>query len=60
MADVEALKALVDQLVRDNVAARENAKIEHEESQQTIKDLLTELTAQRAAHVGAALPDAGG
>ena len=82
MADVEILKALVDQQIRESVATREQLKEEreearlerdqaiadrdevnrrHDDSQQTIKDLLTELTAQRAAHAGPALPgDAGG
>ena len=60
MADVEILKTLVDQQIKDSVAAREEAKLErdqaiadrdeanrrHDESQQTIKDLLTELAAQ--------------
>ena len=88
MADIDALKALVDQQIRESVAAREQLKAEreeaklerdqakldrdqaiidrdeanrrHDESQQTIKDLLTELAAQRAAHVVPALPgDAG-
>ena len=67
MADVEVLKNLVDQQIKDSVVAREEFKAErdeanrrHDESQQTIKDLLTELAAQRAAHVVPALPgDAG-
>ena len=51
------LKTLVDQQIKDSVAAKER----HDESQQTIKDLLTELAAQRAAHVVPVLSgDAGG
>ena len=73
MADIDALKALVDQQIRESVAAREQLKAEreeaklerdqakldcdqdiadrdeanrrHDEGQQTIKDLLTELAA---------------
>ena len=63
MADVEVLKHLVDQQIKENIAAREEAKEErdeanrkHDESHQTIKDLLAELALQRAAHVGPALP----
>ena len=71
MADVEVLKNLVDQQIKDSVAAREEAKAErdeanrrHDESQQiikdyqqTINDLLAVIQRQRAAApVGPALP----
>ena len=71
MADVEVLKNLVDQQIKDSVAAREEAKTErdesnrrHDESQQTIKDyqqtindLLAEMQRQRiSAPVGPTLP----
>ena len=74
MADVEILKALVDQQIRESVAAREQLKEEREEAKlerdQAIADrdeanrrhneLIAEMQLQRAAHVGPALPGDGG
>ena len=66
MADIDALKALVDQQIRECVAAREQLKAEHEEAKlecdQAIIDrdeanrrhseLLAEMQLQRAAAPG--------
>ena len=56
MADVDVLKQLVDQLVRDNVAAREDAKIERDEAKEERdeanrrhEELLAEMARQRIA-----------
>ena len=52
MADVDALKQLLDQLVRDSVAAREDAKIERDEANRKHEELLAEMARQRIAAPG--------
>ena len=75
MADVDALKLLVDQQIREGIAARDEAKLRsdeakvecdetnrrHEENQQNIKDLLAEMARLRVAAPGeaAAAPAVG-
>ena len=68
MADVEVLKNLVDQQIKENFVAREEAKLERDqaiadrdEANRRHNELLAEMQLQRAAHVVPALPgDAGG
>ena len=59
MADVHALKLLVDQQIREGIAAREETKVErdeanrrHIESQQKFTDLLAEVARLRVAAPG--------
>ena len=66
MADIEELKLLVDQQIRDGVTARTEAKLRsdeanrrHEESQQKVEDLLKEIGRLRAAAAAAAAPAVG-
>ena len=74
MADVEILKTLVDQQIRESVATREQLKQERDQAKldrdQAIADrdeanrrhneLIAEMQLQRAAYVGPALPGDGG
>ena len=73
MADIEELKLLVNQQIRDGIDARNEAKLardeaklrseeanrRHEESQQKVVDLLEEIGRLRAAAVAAAAPADG-
>ena len=61
MADVDALKQLVDQQIKEGIAAREaqverddESKRRHDEYQQTINNLLEEMARQRLAAPGEA------
>ena len=57
MADIDALKALVDQQIKENIAAREEAKTDRDEANRRHNELLAEMQRQRAAApVGPAVP----
>ena len=64
MADIDELKLLVDQQIRDGITARNEAKLRsdeadrrHAESQQKVEDLLEEIGRLRAAAAAAAPAD---
>ena len=66
MANIDGLKLLVDQQIRDGITARNEAKLRsdeadrrHAESQQKIVDLLEEVARLRAAPADRAAPMLG-